>query len=157
MGSAIVAGAALTVWGPSVVAGHYANGMDPEQQHLLSNPHRGWAFLADAVRSSRGARLGSHERALEQARDRVWTGSTGRAVDVRLRWTPNPFAVPDVPGGAEIRTGRRRVRPISPFSWVVEGRVERGPRQIIGLLDYRSGQVIWDIRTRVVSPADARA
>ncbi|MFN8108970.1 MAG: hypothetical protein U0Y82_03875 [Thermoleophilia bacterium] len=103
------------------------------------------------MRTSRGARLGSPDSALEVARDQVWTGSSGRAVAVRLRWTRGRFTL-TFPAAAEVpASGRVVVRPMSAFSWVVEGRVQRGPRQVIGVLDYRTGQVVWDVR-RARSP-----
>jgi hypothetical protein len=38
------------------------------------------------------------------------------------------------------------VAPADPLQWVVRGNVNGGPDQIIGLLDYRTGRVVWDIR-----------
>lgn len=140
LAASVAVGVAITFWAPSLIASHYADGPGGTE-HLLGHPVRGWQFVSDAVRSSRGARLGSHQSALEVARDQVWTGSSGRAVDVRLVWTRNPM-----------RLDGTVVRPESAFSWIVEGRVRRGPRQIIGVLDYRSGQVVWDVRPRSGGP-----
>jgi hypothetical protein len=41
---------------------------------------------------------------------------------------------------------RALARPDDELNWVVMGRVKGGPEQVIGLLDYRSGRVEWDIR-----------
>lgn len=142
---AAVAGAAIAVWVPSLIASHYADGPGGTE-HVLGHPLRGWEFVADAVRTSRGARLGSRDGALAVARDQIWTGPPARAVDVRLVWTRGPFDVEVPAGGTAPDPARAVVRPASRFSWIVIGRVRKGPRQMIGVLDYRTGQVVWNIR-----------
>jgi hypothetical protein len=34
------------------------------------------------------------------------------------------------------------------LAWVVEGQMGDGPRQMIGLLDYKSGDLIWKLRPK---------
>jgi hypothetical protein len=41
---------------------------------------------------------------------------------------------------------RRTASPDDDLNWVVNGRVKGGPEQVIGVLDYRTGRVEWDIR-----------
>ncbi|MCC6829992.1 MAG: hypothetical protein IT200_01475 [Thermoleophilia bacterium] len=142
---AALAGAAIAVWVPSLIASRYADGPGGTE-HVLGHPLRGWEFVADAVRASRGARLGSRDGALAVARDQIWTGPPARAVDVRLVWTRGPFGVEVPDGGTAPDPARAVVRPASRFSWIVIGRVRKGPRQMIGVLDYRTGQVVWNIR-----------
>jgi len=65
-----------------------------------------------------------------------------------------PFEVPVPAGGLEPSPQSRVATPPLRLGWVVEGttfagRTPRGVRQMIGLLDYRSGRVAWDIRRPV--------
>jgi hypothetical protein len=102
----------------------------------LKRPDLGWHFLTDAVRQSRGAKLGWEDAALTDAKRR-WQ-SPVRAESVALRWTRR-----------SINVGSRLVRPRSPLSWVVTGTpAPTAPRQIIAVLDYHSGKVIWNFKTR---------
>jgi hypothetical protein len=50
------------------------------------------------------------------------------------------------PGGTAPAPADRVATPRSELSWIVRGRVQGGPEQVIGLLDYASGRVVWDIR-----------
>lgn len=97
-----------------------------------------------AIRLSRGARLGTSELALDRARD-VWAG-TPVAEDVELVYMGGAFAVPVPERGAPPGADRRVAEPLSRLGWVVRGRVRGGPPQMIGLLDYHSGRVAWNIR-----------
>lgn len=40
----------------------------------------------------------------------------------------------------------RRIEPESRLGWAVYGPVRGGGTQMIGLLDYSSGDVVWDVR-----------
>lgn len=142
----IIVGLGLTalptlIWAPGLVAMRYHDGSASE---ALARPDRGWRFLGDAVRESRGARLGWHDAALDRARE-VWA-SGPRATDVELRWGPRDYVVPIPPGGATPPARRRAARLRSRLNWVVTGRLPGRPEQIIGMLDYRSGAVVWNIR-----------
>ncbi|MGE3138161.1 MAG: hypothetical protein AB7I08_03870 [Thermoleophilia bacterium] len=106
---------------------------------------QGWEFLYHAVRESRGARLGSEDFALARARA-AWAGPPAVAEDVELVYMDGPFDVPVPPEGTPPPESRRRAEPLSRLGWVVQGRVRGGPRQMIGLLDYGSGRVAWNIR-----------
>lgn len=137
-------GAVAVVFAPSVVANHYASGPGGADG-VLGRPDRGWEFVIDAVRESRDAQLGSSQSADERARE-VWAGGIARAESVRLTWMNGPFAVPVPEGGVAPAPGNARVTPASPFGWVVRGRVRGGTPQMIGVLDYRSGRIVWNIR-----------
>jgi hypothetical protein len=129
---------------PTMVAERYADGPGgAEVGHARLD--RGWGFVYHAVRLSRGARLGSDDFALVRARS-AWAGPPAVAESVELVYMDGPFDVPIPVGGAEPPPERRRAEPLSRLGWVVHGRVRGGPRQMIGLLDYASGRVAWNIR-----------
>jgi hypothetical protein len=131
-------GALALLWTPSLVARTYTTSAQPID--FMARPDKGWRFLYDTVRLSRHARLGSEGPALETARH-IW-----RRVDhVELVYLERPVTIPVPPGGlAPPRS--RPVRPRTRLSWFVHGRIGNRPRQIVGLVDYRSGRVVWDLR-----------
>ena len=133
----VVALAAL--WTPSLIARTYTTSAQPID--FLSRPDKGWRFLYDSVRLSRDAKLGSDGAARATAR-RIWP----RAEAVELVYLESPVTIPVPPRGLEPRPRAREVRPRSPLTWFVYGRIGNRPRQVVGLLDYPSGRVIWDLR-----------
>lgn len=148
---AVLAGAVVVAaWTPSFIATAYAEGTASE---YLANPARGWGFLWESVTASRNPRLGTAEAAMQEA-GQVWAGQPAVADDVSLKAIPSPWAIPVPQGGVAPAAGRGVVRPADELQWVVEGSVEGGPDQVIGLLDYRTGRVTWDIRP--LAPAGAR-
>ena len=146
---AVVVVLAVAAWAPVPIAERYADG--PGGAEIgRARLDRGWEFVYQAVRLSRGARLGDDEQALQTARQ-VWAGPPALARSVELVYLDGPFEVPVPEGGAQPASGARVAVPASRLGWVVEGttfdgRTPRGVRQMIGLLDYRSGRVTWDIR-----------
>jgi hypothetical protein len=54
--------------------------------------------------------------------------------------------VPVPEGGVAPAPERATATPLSPLGWVVRGRVCGGPQQPIGVLDYPTGRVAWNIR-----------
>lgn len=147
MAIAAVPVAALVLWAPSFVAEIYdGDGFaGVPGGDYLTHPENGWRFLVDAVRESRGTRLGTAEDALNQARD-IWAGPPAVADDVRLVSGSAPFRVAIPAGGTPPAAAKAVVRPRSDLTWVVLGHVGSGPRQPIGMLDYASGRVTWNIR-----------
>lgn len=136
---------AVLVWAPVPVARHYAHGPGGADVPL-SAIDRGWEFVYHAVTLSRGAELGTDEVALERAR-LVWAGPPARATSVDLVYLDGDgFEVPVPEGGAAPPASRARVEGGDRLAWRVDGVVRGGPRQMIGLLDYDSGDVRWDIR-----------
>jgi hypothetical protein len=131
--------ALLIIWIPSFVAQRYS--LEARPTDFLVRPDKGWQFLYQSVRLSRDAKLGSGASAEERATE-VWGR---RASSVRLVYVEGPFIVPVPPGGFPPRRGRL-ARPRGPLAWVVTGSVREDVRQMIGLMDYSSGQVLWDIR-----------
>lgn len=150
----LVAGAVVVLvglWVPVLVARHYADGPGGAEVGI-TRVDRGWTFIYQAVRLSRGARLGTSDVALARARD-VWAGSP-LADSVQLVYQDGDFAVPVPPDGTAPAADDRVAAPLSRLGWVVRGRVRNGPEQMIGLLDYHSGHVAWNIRPL---PAQAAA
>jgi hypothetical protein len=141
--AALAAGGAVVVlWAPSFVATGYA---EQPVSTYLANPAAGWAFLWEAVTASRNPRLGTADAAMLQA-SQVWAGPPAVATDVSLKAIPSPWDVPVPAGGTAPLPARDQARPADELNWVVSGRVRGGPEQVIGLLDYRTGRVAWDIR-----------
>jgi hypothetical protein len=146
---AVVVVLAALAWAPVPIAERFADG--PGGAEIgRARLDRGWEFVYQAVRLSRGARLGTDEQALQTARQ-VWAGPPAIARAVDLVYMDGPFVVPVPEGGLAPPPGDRVARPSSRLGWVVEGttfdgRSPRAVRQMIGLLDYRSGRVSWDIR-----------
>jgi hypothetical protein len=143
LGIALIASAFIVAaWTPSLIATAYAE--EPAVDYL-ANPAAGWAFLWEAVTASRNPRLGTADAAMQQA-SQVWAGAPAVADDVSLKALPPAWTVP-VPAGAVAPMDARRVAtPDDQLNWVVSGQVRGGPEQVIGLLDYRTGRVEWDIR-----------
>lgn len=139
----LAVGAALvTLWAPSFVATAYVEG---SAEPYLANPAKGWAFLWEAVTASRAPRLGT-AAAAEQVAEQVWAGRPAVADDVHLAVIETPWRVPVPPGAVRVAPGRRVANPPDDLQWIVSGHVDGGPAQVIGLLDYRTGRVAWDIR-----------
>jgi hypothetical protein len=137
-------GALAVLWTPSIVARSYTTPAQPID--FMARPDKGWRFLYDTVRLSRHAKLGSGAPALETAR-RIWR----RAEDVELVYLERPVTIPVPPGGLAARRPRP-VRPRSRLSWFVYGRIGNRPRQVVGLLDFHSGRVVWDLRRVAAEP-----
>ena len=134
----------VCAWVPMLIAGHYADGPGGSEVGY-ARLDRGFEFIYHAVRLSRGARLGDSATAEARARS-VWAGPPAVASDVQLVYQDGAFTVPVPPGGTEPAPDNRVAEPRSRLGWVVRGRVRGGPSQMIGLLDYASGQVAWSIR-----------
>lgn len=136
---AIVIGLIAAVWGPSLVASRYTH--DAQRIDWTSRPDRGWRFLYDAVRESRRMALGTEGAALAAA------NHTWRPVDrVELVYLEGPVTIPIPDDGITVTSKRRTVTPRSPFTWFVYGHLGSPVRQVVGLVDARSGRVIWDLR-----------
>ena len=128
----------------TLVAERYADGPGGAEVGY-ARLDRGFEFVYHAVRLSRDARLGTSDAAQVRARN-IWAGPPAVASDVQLVYQDGPFVVPVPPGGTAPARDNRVAEPLSRLGWVVSGRVRRGPPQMIGLLDYASGQVAWSIR-----------
>ncbi len=137
---AIVVGCLVAIWGPSIVASRYTH--DAQPINFTSRPDKGWRFLYDAIREARSAKLGSEGAALATA-NHTWRPLVDR---VDLVYLEDPVTIPVPDGGVTVAAHRRTVAPRSPFTWFVYGHIGSETSQVIGLLDARSGRVIWDLR-----------
>ena len=99
------------------------------------------------MRLSRGARLGNEDAALTRARERLGRpAGRGRSRSSSSTWTA-PFTVPVPEGGAAPAPGRARPRSRSRASaGSCAAASAAGRDQMIGVLDYPSGRVAWNIR-----------
>ena len=129
---------------PALVAGRYSDGPGGAEVGG-ARLDEGWEFVYHALRLSRDARLGSEDLAMVRARD-AWAGPPAVAEDVELVYFDGAFQVPVPEGGTAPAPDDLVAEPRSRLGWVVHGRVRSGPRQMIGLIDYASGRVDWDIR-----------
>ena len=145
IGITVAVAAIAALWAPSLVARTYTSPAQPID--FLSRPDKGWRFLYDTVRLSRQATLGSEGPALQRARQ-VWP----RAESVELVYLVRPVIVPMSTGGVAASERARTVRPRSRLTWFVHGRIGGRARQVVGLLDFRSGRVVWDLRRVRRSP-----
>ena len=127
------------LWAPSLIARSYTSEAQPIE--FMTRPDKGWRFLYDVVRLSRSAKLGSEGPALETAK-RIWR----RADAVELVYLEGPVTVPAPTSGPVVPARARTVRPRTRLTWFVLGRFDNRPRQVIGLVDFKSGRAIWDLR-----------
>lgn len=142
----------VVVWAPSFVAARYSN--DVVTSDVAGHPIRGWHFLVDAVRSSRKAAAGTEGHARGIAA-RHWWLSRVRIDSLELVYMDDPIVTIPVPvGGLRRPVSDRIVHTNARFIWFVRGRIGARPEQVVGLINFQTGRVVWDIlRTR---PAGAR-
>jgi hypothetical protein len=138
IGVVVGVGVLALLWIPSFVASSYTHPAQPID--FLARPDKGWRFLYDTVRLSRNAKLGSEGPALATAK-RVWR----RAQSVELVYLERPVTLPE-PVGIDTSHRPGVVRPRSRLTWFVTGRIGNAPPQLIGLIDYASGRIIFDLR-----------
>ena len=129
---------------PGIAAERFDDGPGGVGTHP-AKPHEGWTFLYEVITESRSAELGTRSAALDSAKV-GWAGPPARAESVELVYQDGPFPAPTPPGGVAPSAGKETVTPLSSLGWVVWGSVNDGPRQMVGLLDYRTGRAAWDIR-----------
>lgn len=134
----------MLIWAPTVAAQWYDGGPGGASVSPL-RPDQGWTFAAHSAWESRSPELGSNRSARARAR-RIWAGPPAVAERVELGYLEDRFAVPVPPGATAPSARGREVVPRSRLGWRVYGSVRGGPSQMIGLLDYPSGDVVWDIR-----------
>ena len=128
--------AAALVYGPAELARRSTGQGEPVD--FLTQPQEGWRFVADALRQIGSARAGSPAAAGALAA-RAFSGTTVQPVRVDLLYVPD-LHVPL--GGSDEATAKGRL------VWRVSGRVRPGgPVQTVGLIDFATGELTYDVRT----------
>jgi hypothetical protein len=106
---------------------------------FLTHPQEGWHFVADALREIGSARAGSPSEAGALAA-RAFSGTTVQPVRVDLLYVPD-LHVPLGAGSDEATAKGRLV-------WRVSGRTRPGgPVHTVGLIDFATGELTYDVRT----------
>lgn len=140
----------VLVFAPSVVARSVTAPSEPVD--FMREPWHGWSFAGIVLRESLRAEVASPGEALTAAQRR-WDGEQGRpqASRVELLYLPGsrPYTVP----------GRRadpQVRPRGPLAWQVLGHEgEQGSERVIGMVDFTSGEFLWDVADEGAAAPDA--
>jgi hypothetical protein len=139
LGIVLVLLAGALVYAPAYVA-RAATARD-EPIDFLSNPKEGWRFLLTAVRLVPHSRASTPERARALAVD-AFRKSVVQPLRVDLLYLPGrrlPVRAP---------RGRKVVMAKGTLVWKVTGRAEPGdPIRIVGLIDFESGRLTYDVRT----------
>ena len=144
---AAVLGAVCLIWVPALIAIPYTQG--PGAAHdVWKRPDQGWEFIVDAVTESRNTQLGTSQAALQRAEE-LWAGPPATAMSVTLDMDRRTVPRAGSAGGRRPAWNNVRATPTSALEWIVDGHVDSGPTQMIGMLDYTHGRATWDIRNRV--------
>jgi len=136
---------------PSLVAYRYTAGS--QNASFLTHPWRSWRFLVAGLTVPGDSRLKTSGAAYQEA-DRLFRGSELEVVAARLLYLDpgDAYTFEPLPADAD-RSGlpadldQATIVPPFRFVWQIEGRVRRsGQDLVIAMLDYRSGDVLWDVR-----------
>lgn len=137
---------------PSLVAFRYT--APPQNVTFLYKPWRSWSFAYTALTVPGDAKLKTSGEALRAAK-RIWPGPSPSVDEVRVLFVEEgqPYEFTHAVGGAEVTT---TIVPPYDFVWEVRGTVGRGnDENIVGLLDYRSGDMLYDVRDDLATPTGA--
>jgi hypothetical protein len=144
---------------PSTVAGAVTSRDEPVE--FLRHPIQGWRFVGTVLRASLSAdlaspgaalRLAQHEWGTPTPRDQAVDRVGGDAADVvavrvQLLYLPGSRqarvrTIDGTGSGSSSSLSARRA-----LAWQVLGRpADGGQTATIGLIDYRTGAVLWDVR-----------
>lgn len=112
-----------------------------EPVDFLTRPQEGWKFMLAAASAIPTARAGTPSQARALA-VRDFAGSTVAPTRVDLLWVPGR-RVRLIGGG-----GRSYATAKANLVWMVTGRTRPSGRlQTVGLIDYSSGKLTYDVRT----------
>jgi hypothetical protein len=128
---------------PSLVAFRYT--APPQNVSFLYKPWKSWAFAYTALTVPGDAKLKTSGEALREAQ-KVWPGPIPKAQEVRVVFVPadEPYTFTHDVAGTDVTT---TVTPSFAFVWQVRGEIgRRDSDTVIGLLDYRTGDVLYDVR-----------
>jgi hypothetical protein len=134
---------------PSLVAFRYT--ASPQRTSFLTHPWRSWDFVTTLLTVPGDARLKTSGAALRKA-DTYWYGSGVDPQSVRVLFLPagRPYTFTHEAAGQTFTT---TIRPPYKLVWQVRGELDgdggHASDTIVGLLDYRTGRVLYDIRNDV--------
>jgi hypothetical protein len=130
---------------PALIAFRYTAAS--QRVEFIKQPWRGWSFLAAALAVPADSHLKTSGQALRKA---VWLykGSVADPREIQLLFVTKdkPYAFTQVLAGRSITT---TVVPAYRFIWQISGRIDTlagSGTLIIGLLDYQTGKLLYDIR-----------
>ena len=143
---------AVVLLAPAAVATSVTSPDEPVG--FMSEPWQGWKFTGEVLRTSVSASAASPGDALEAAH-RHWPAGTGSpggddtllVVEVALLYLPaGEEAVVTTHTGTE-GGARRGLTARKPLAWQVRGYRGRSTELVtIGLIDFSTGDVLWDVR-----------
>jgi len=139
------------VFAPAMVARSVTAPSEPV--NFLQEPWAGWAFAGTVLRDSVRAEAASPGEALTLAQRR-WTGERARSEATRVEllylWQTRTFSVPR-PGPNSV------VRADGALAWLVMGPPDgESAEHPIGLMGFRSGDVLWDADASEPAVTDTR-
>jgi hypothetical protein len=131
--------AGVVIYAPALLARAATGPHEPVD--FLTQPQEGWRFVWDAAFQIQGARAGTPSAARRLA-VADFSGSSVLPSRVELLWVPSRQVDLVGRGGSAAATAKARL------VWMVTGRLRPGgPIRTVGLIDYRSGRLTYDIRT----------
>ena len=140
----IVCVAAFAFYFPSLVAFRYT--APPENVAFLYEPWTSWSFAYTALTVPGDAELKTSGEALREA-EKTWPGPMIDVHEVRVLFLHEgePYTFTHDVNGREITT---TVTPTYDFVWQVRGKIGKTQSDtVLGLLDYRNGDVLYDVRS----------
>ena len=140
----VVCVAAFVFYFPSLVAFRYT--APPQNVTFLYRPWTSWSFAYTALTVPGDARLKTSGEALREA-EKIWPGPLLDVGEARVLFLDagQPYTFTHEVQGRDVET---TVTPTYDFVWQVRGTIGRDDTDtVIGLLDYRTGEVIYDVRT----------
>ena len=128
----------VVVYGPALLARAATSPAEPVD--FLTAPVDGWRFLLTAAVEIPDARAATPAAARDLA-VHDFAGSTVTPTRVDLVWTSNRRV--RIRGG-----GSTPVTAKGNLVWIVTGRTRAGgPLRTVGLIDFQTGQLTYDVRT----------
>jgi hypothetical protein len=129
--------AALLVYGPAELARRATGAGEPVD--FLTQPQEGWAFVITALDEIGSARVASPAVA-RRAAVAAFAGTAVRPQRVDLLYVPDRRV--RLGKGSAVATAKGRL------VWKVTGRTRPGgPLVTVGLIDFQSGRLTYDVRT----------
>jgi hypothetical protein len=134
----VVAVAGLVIYAPALLARASTGSREPI--NFLTQPQQGWRFVLTAAAEIPSAHASTPGRARSLA-VADFAGTAVQPVRVDLLWVPTRRV-------ALLGEGSRVATAKAALVWAVTGREQPGGSlRTIGLIDFRSGRLTYDVRT----------